>query len=216
MAHVNIDAHGSVTGYSKHIRARTPGPNPQVCCRLPNTTTNTSANTASSGSSGSSVHCLPSFIIAGTQKSGTTALSALLVQHPRISFAKRKELHYFDSSKYRSSNSSNSSNSSLSDYLFAFPAWNHSSPQVRAVVCLSVHACLSLPLSSSLFLSHTLTLSLSHAHTHTQTRTHFPPPVVPPAAFLRRGHACLPCTSKCLCPHTGHAGRRGPFSLFCW
>lgn len=36
------------------------------------------------------------FIIAGTQKGGTTALSAFLNQHPQISFAQVKEVHFFD------------------------------------------------------------------------------------------------------------------------
>lgn len=38
----------------------------------------------------------PLFIIAGTQKSGTTILSGLLAEHPLISFSKKKELHFFD------------------------------------------------------------------------------------------------------------------------
>ena len=40
--------------------------------------------------------CLPSLILAGAQKSGTTALAAFLAMHPNISFASKKELHYFD------------------------------------------------------------------------------------------------------------------------
>jgi hypothetical protein len=40
--------------------------------------------------------CLPSLIIAGTQKSGTTALAALLSLHPYLSFAPKKEVHFFD------------------------------------------------------------------------------------------------------------------------
>ncbi len=35
------------------------------------------------------------FIIAGTQKGGTTALWRFLAAHPQISFAARKELHFF-------------------------------------------------------------------------------------------------------------------------
>ncbi|CAM9759595.1 unnamed protein product, partial [Phaeothamnion confervicola] len=41
-------------------------------------------------------HCLPSFIIAGTQKSGSTALAAILERHPSVRMSVRKELHYFD------------------------------------------------------------------------------------------------------------------------
>ena len=43
--------------------------------------------------------CLPSFIIAGVQKGGTTALSALLCTLKSITFSKKKELHFFDSTK---------------------------------------------------------------------------------------------------------------------
>jgi lipopolysaccharide transport system ATP-binding protein len=38
----------------------------------------------------------PDFIIIGTQKGGTTSLYNLLVQHPQIHKAARKEVHYFD------------------------------------------------------------------------------------------------------------------------
>jgi hypothetical protein len=38
----------------------------------------------------------PLFIIGGTQKSGTTVLAGYLAHHPNISFAARKELHFFD------------------------------------------------------------------------------------------------------------------------
>ena len=36
------------------------------------------------------------FMIAGVQKGGTTSLDAYLRQHPEISMAKRKEVHFFD------------------------------------------------------------------------------------------------------------------------
>lgn len=44
------------------------------------------------------IYCFPQLIIAGTQKSGTTTLSALVTEIPGVSFAKRKELHYFSKS----------------------------------------------------------------------------------------------------------------------
>ncbi|CAM9457622.1 unnamed protein product [Sphacelaria rigidula] len=47
-------------------------------------------------SSDPKVVCYPSFVIAGTQKSGTTALTAILEQHPSVRMAARKELHFFD------------------------------------------------------------------------------------------------------------------------
>jgi hypothetical protein len=39
---------------------------------------------------------LPTFVIAGAQKSGTTSLTEALRQHPEIAFSRRKELHFFD------------------------------------------------------------------------------------------------------------------------
>jgi len=60
--------------------------------------------------------CLPSFMIAGTQKSGTTVLSALLSKYSIISFPHSKEAHFFDKDrlfghgKYR--------------YLQFFKSWN--------------------------------------------------------------------------------------------
>jgi hypothetical protein len=44
-------------------------------------------------------HCLPSLIVAGTQKSGTTALAAYLVKDEMVNFATSKELHFFDRNK---------------------------------------------------------------------------------------------------------------------
>ena len=43
-----------------------------------------------------SYSCIPKIIIAGTQKSGTTALAGLLSQLPSIVFSKQKEVHFFD------------------------------------------------------------------------------------------------------------------------
>ncbi len=40
--------------------------------------------------------CLPSFIVAGTQKSGSTALAAYLLAHPQVSMGRGKEIHFFD------------------------------------------------------------------------------------------------------------------------
>lgn len=40
--------------------------------------------------------CLPNFIVAGTQKSGSTALSAYLLAHPQVSMGRSKEVHFFD------------------------------------------------------------------------------------------------------------------------
>lgn len=40
--------------------------------------------------------CLPSFLIAGTQKSGTTVLAAFLSEQPTVGMASKKEIHFFD------------------------------------------------------------------------------------------------------------------------
>ncbi len=48
-----------------------------------------------------SERALPSFIIAGTQKGGTSSLFAHLVQHPQILKPRVKELHYFDKQYHR-------------------------------------------------------------------------------------------------------------------
>lgn len=59
---------------------------------------------------------LPAFIIAGTQKSGTTALAALLSEHPRVQLSRRKEVHYFDKV--------DNYNKGTDWYLAAFPGAN--------------------------------------------------------------------------------------------
>ena len=41
------------------------------------------------------------FMIAGVQKGGTTSLDAYLRQHPAVSMAKKKELHFFDKRRPR-------------------------------------------------------------------------------------------------------------------
>lgn len=63
-----------------------------------------------------SVKCLPSFIIAGVQKGGTTALSALLCTIDKISFSKKKEVHFFDNSRRY--------NAGITEYLNYFNEWD--------------------------------------------------------------------------------------------
>lgn len=67
------------------------------------------------------VKCLPSFIIAGTQKSGTTVLSAYLANHKDVSFARKKELHYFSNDKYYRKGL-------VDGYLDYFRRWNYTEP----------------------------------------------------------------------------------------
>lgn len=77
------------------------------CCRVGN----------AANSDKFEVKCLPSFIIAGTQKSGTTVLSAFLANHPSVSFARKKELHFFSNDKYYKKGL-------VSGYLDYFKRWN--------------------------------------------------------------------------------------------
>jgi hypothetical protein len=67
---------------------------------------------------------LPTFVIAGAQKSGTTTLHDLLAQHPQIQMSDPKELHFFDKPRART----------LDDYADLFRpehghrAWGESTP----------------------------------------------------------------------------------------
>jgi len=63
-----------------------------TCCEAPE-------KGAPSLSAGRGVCCLPSIIVGGTQKSGSTALSAVFLQHPNVRFADRKEVHFFSMPK---------------------------------------------------------------------------------------------------------------------
>ena len=73
-------------------------------------------------SEGFEIKCMPSFIIAGTQKSGTTVLSAFLAKHPSVSFARKKELHFFSNDKYYKKGL-------VSGYLDYFRKWNYTEPK---------------------------------------------------------------------------------------
>lgn len=50
-----------------------------------------------------SSRALPSFIIAGAQKSGSSSLYSYLTQHPQVLRAAHKEVHYFDTSFHKGS-----------------------------------------------------------------------------------------------------------------
>ena len=63
------------------------------------------------------VKCLPSFIIAGVQKGGTTALSALLCTVDIVSFSKKKEAHFFDNLKHY--------NDGITGYFNQFHEWDY-------------------------------------------------------------------------------------------
>lgn len=66
------------------------------------------------------VKCLPSFVIAGVQKSGTTALAALLSSNDQISFSPKKEVHFFDNTE--------NYQLGINKYLESFNPWNQLSP----------------------------------------------------------------------------------------
>jgi hypothetical protein len=44
---------------------------------------------------------MPDFLIIGAQKGGTTSLYNYLIQHPQITTAKKKEIHFFDNQFHR-------------------------------------------------------------------------------------------------------------------
>lgn len=61
---------------------------------------------------------MPSFIVLGAQKSGTTSLHAYLCQHPLVVPGKRRETHYFD---WRWNNSATTAEEHLKSYMEYFP-----------------------------------------------------------------------------------------------
>jgi len=63
------------------------------------------------------IGCLPSLIIGGFQKAGTTAFASLLSSTLNITFSSRKEIHFFDNDIYY--------NRGLLWYLRQFPKWNY-------------------------------------------------------------------------------------------
>jgi hypothetical protein len=63
---------------------------------------------------------LVNFLIVGTQKGGTTALSTFLAKHPEICFAPSKEVHFFDNEHYNPNTSVPMLNQRYKSY---FPNW---------------------------------------------------------------------------------------------
>lgn len=55
----------------------------------------------------SSANIKVDFVIAGTQKGGTSALDAYLREHPQICMADKKEVHFFDNERFFPGNKSN-------------------------------------------------------------------------------------------------------------
>lgn len=72
-----------------------PGPQrPQCCCLVPVRTRSSGLSKASSRKL--STVCLPSFVVVGAQKSGSTALFSFFLFHPMFRPPRSKELHIFD------------------------------------------------------------------------------------------------------------------------
>ncbi len=90
----------------------------------------------SSQSRSRNITCLPSFIIAGTQKSATTLLSALLSEHPHISFAPKKEIHFFDRRR--------SYNKGKRSYLSYFSPWQV--PNFKNISDLGILKSITMPI----------------------------------------------------------------------
>ncbi|CAM9316043.1 unnamed protein product [Chrysoparadoxa australica] len=95
-------------------------PVPQRCCQVPLVQLSARAQTSTADKS-KATRCLPSFIIAGTQKSGTTALAVMLEMHPAIAMANVKEVHFWDrEDQYKKG---------LPFYASYFPSIEHEGPQ---------------------------------------------------------------------------------------
>ena len=62
----------------------------QCCCKK---------EVEAGGLTSNEVRCLPSFIVIGAQKSGTTALMGFLITHPNFAPPVNKEIHFFDQSR---------------------------------------------------------------------------------------------------------------------
>ena len=60
-------------------------------------------------------------IVGGFQKTGTTAMSAILSENPQIAFASKKELHFFDKSRYNPFLEAEKSSSPISPILAPLP-----------------------------------------------------------------------------------------------
>jgi hypothetical protein len=103
------------TQLRKHcVGGAAPTPRGQRCCLVPGD---------EAAGAPALRRCLPSVLIAGAQKSGTTALVAYLSLHPQFVPTRKKEQHFFDIDKhYRKG--------VLRRYVAAFPAL----PDARAVV----------------------------------------------------------------------------------
>jgi hypothetical protein len=117
MSYVKVDADGRVAGFNRRQRGLQ---NDRRCCRVPDVRSD-SLHSGKYDPDAFSVRCLPAFVIAGTQKSGTTVLAASLAQHPKVSFSSKKELHYFNNEdRYKTG--------LRKGYLGSFPAWNWKDP----------------------------------------------------------------------------------------
>ena len=117
MSHVIVDVQGHVVGF-KRWRKGMDFPVDRRCCRVLDKTV--ASPVGKSDPDAFSLRCLPTFVIAGSQKSGTTVLAAALAQHSRIAFSSRKELHFFNhEDRYKNG---------IEYYLKSFPVWNWKDP----------------------------------------------------------------------------------------
>lgn len=72
-------------------------PGAQCCCKL--SPSATVRNASPSAMQAGETRCLPSFVIIGAQKSGSTAMLAYFLHHPQVQPPGKKELHFFDFSR---------------------------------------------------------------------------------------------------------------------
>ena len=77
--------------------------------------------------------CMPTFIVIGSQKSGSTALFAHFLVHPMFKPPNRKETHFFDNTKLvgPQAKGRRSHGRSASQYAISYPRWQESADTSR-------------------------------------------------------------------------------------
>jgi len=111
-----------------------PGPTYLQCCCDTSSVKGAASNRKGpqNGLNGAKYHgdgiiCMPSFIVIGSQKSGSTALFAHFLIHPMFKPPSRKETHYFDNTKILSDPKSKKSHGRpASQYALSYPRWSDS------------------------------------------------------------------------------------------
>ena len=86
----------STNGQIVHIRNPNAAPQSKIDCSWYPSVDNLPRQCCCAANGTHPPRCLPRVIIAGAQKSGTTALFGYLLMHPQFAPPRRKEVHSFD------------------------------------------------------------------------------------------------------------------------